>query len=79
MYIYMKSERKCALCDKQDNEQQQHKRQRGKSSLFFRTTRKYTHTYETNRDRQTENNNRIERAQTAVTCSRVIIINKRTE
>jgi hypothetical protein len=52
--IYMKSERKCALCDKQDNEQQQHKRQkRGKSSLFLeRMANTHTHTKQTETDRK---------------------------
>jgi len=53
MYIYMKSERKCALCDKQDNEQQQHKRQKGKSSLFLeRMANTHIHTKQTETDGQ---------------------------
>jgi len=55
MYIYMKSERKCALCDKQDNEQQQ----RGKSSLFLeRMANTHTHMKQTETDRKKITQNR---------------------
>jgi len=59
MCIYMKSERKCALCDKQDNEQQQHKRQKGKSSLFLeRMANTHTHMKQTETDRKKITQNR---------------------